>query len=240
MTVKRTWIVGFAAAVLGIGVWSLRAQPESRADDRPGLVRCALLEYGKGKTARCFADHFLRDVRAKTNIWTATKFDRVRLGAARLFDYPFAVISGEGAFEFSPAERDNLRAYLTAGGFLVASPGCSSLAWQESFKKELTKVFPQKSLEPIPFADDEGKPTPIFNTLYRIDSLKTRRKGIEASLEGLAVDGRIVLVYSTEGLNDTPRAGLDETGQECCCCGANEILNARYVNANLLVYALTR
>ncbi|MCA9307730.1 MAG: hypothetical protein KDA16_14465 [Phycisphaerales bacterium] len=26
----------------------------------------------------------------------------------------------------------------------------------------------------------------------------------------------------------------------CCCCGGNEIRNARYINANILAYALTK
>ncbi len=157
---------------------------------------------------------------------------------AGLFRFPFAIFSGEGAFELHEAERANLKRYLTSGGFLVASPGCSSMAWSESLKKTLGQIFPDQKLEPIPLVDDEGHPTPLFASLYEIRSLKTRRKGIEAHLEGLSLDGRLVLVYSTEGLNDTPRAGLDPTGQECCCCGANEIINAQALNANLLVYAL--
>jgi hypothetical protein len=46
------------------------------------------------------------------------------------------------------------------------------------------------------------------------------------------VNGKIVVVFSEEGLNDSSnRAG-------CCCCGGNEIQNAMEVNVNILAYAL--
>ena len=42
------------------------------------------------------------------------------------------------------------------------------------------------------------------------------------------------MVFTSDGLNDTGNAGAN-----CCCCGANEIRNAKQVNVNLLAYALT-
>ena len=64
--------------------------------------------------------------------------------------------------------------------------------------------------------------------------MKLKHKGEKADLEGLTIDGRVVMVYSADGLNDTANAGGN-----CCCCGGNEVLNARQVNVNLLVYAVT-
>jgi hypothetical protein len=61
--------------------------------------------------------------------------------------------------------------------------------------------------------------------------LKGSRK---AHLEGLEIDGRIALIFSPDGLNDTGKAG-----PKCCCCGGNEVQNARQVNVNLLAYTLT-
>ena len=86
-----------------IGLWAVPAGADPSApDERPGVVRCAMVTYGKdGKGARCFAPHFMKDVQAKTRIWTAEAFDLVRLDDKALFGYPFAVLSGEGAFELS-------------------------------------------------------------------------------------------------------------------------------------------
>ena len=46
--------------------------------------------------------------------------------------------------------------------------------------------------------------------------------------------GKIVLIYSQEGLNDTANAGGG-----CCCCGGNEIRNSQEINVNVFTYALT-
>ena len=55
---------------------------------------------------------------------------------------------------------------------------------------------------------------------------------IRGFLEGLALNGKTVCVYSAEGLNDTAHTS------GCCCCGGNEILNSLEVNVNIFAYAL--
>jgi hypothetical protein len=44
--------------------------------------------------------------------------------------------------------------------------------------------------------------------------------------------GKLVLIYSQDGLNDTANTS------GCCCCGGNEIANAEQVNVDILAYAL--
>ena len=51
-------------------------------------------------------------------------------------------------------------------------------------------------------------------------------------LEGIEVNGRIVMIHSKEGLNDVSNA------EGCCCCGGNEILSCIQVNVTLFTYAL--
>jgi hypothetical protein len=57
-------------------------------------------------------------------------------------------------------------------------------------------------------------------------------------LEGLEIDGKIVMVYSPEGLNDTANANKSG-GKNCCCCGGNEVKNSQQINVNIFTYALT-
>jgi hypothetical protein len=197
-------------------------------DDRPGIVRCANLIYARNKTSVCFADHFLADVQKQTNIWTDRKFTSVHVDSKELYQYPFAIMTGEGAFTLTDPQRTALRDYLTGGGFVVASAGCSSKAWKDSFAREIAAVFPDTPLAPIGFEH------PIFHTVYDIKALETKSRTVRAQLEGLTINDRVVLVYSPEGLNDT-----GNVGGNCCCCGGNEVKNARQVNANLLTYAVT-
>jgi hypothetical protein len=53
-------------------------------------------------------------------------------------------------------------------------------------------------------------------------------------LEALEIDGRVVMILSPDGLNDTGNAGPG-----CCCCGGNEVKSALKLNVNILAYALT-
>lgn len=197
-------------------------------DDRPGVVRCANLTYAANKTSVCFSDKFLEDIQTRTHITTDRKFMPVRLEDEKLYRYPFAIMTGEGPFTLTEAQRKALADYLKSGGFLVASSGCSSDEWADSFQKEIKKVFPKQAMKTIPMKH------PIFQTVFDIKELQSTKRSYTPVLQGLEIDGRIVMVYSKDGLNDT-----GAVGGNCCCCGGNEIANARQINANLLAYALT-
>jgi hypothetical protein len=191
------------------------------------VVKCANLIYA-GKQSRCFSDNFLRVVEKETNIETAKAFEPAKLHSDTIFDYPFAVMHGEGAFSLREQERVNLRAYLLRGGFLLASAGCSSQDWNQSFRREIKRVFPEYEMKKIPMEH------PIFGMVFNIPTLRLKKSKGTAMLEGLEIDGRLVMVYSPEGLNDTGNAG-----KGCCCCGGNEIQNSEEVNTNVMAYALT-
>lgn len=234
MTTKRTFIVKtFFLVAAAAAATAVTVEPPSRKyyaanqDSRQGVTQCANLIYGHDKSSVCFSDEFLAQIQKDTKIRTNRRFCPVKLDGEELYQYPFAVMTGEGTFRLTAPQRRNLRSYVTRGGFLVASAGCSSSSWNASFRAEIHKIFPDLKLKRLPMSH------PIFRTVYDIKTLKTKRTR-SAYLEALEVDGKVVLVYSPEGLNDTSNAGPG-----CCCCGGNEILNALKVNANLLAYALT-
>jgi len=194
---------------------------------QPGVVNCAILTYGSGKTSRCFSSEFLSQAARETHIKTNPRFVSTALESSDLFQCPFAIMTGEGRFELNDAQRLNLRNYLENGGFIIASAGCSNEEWQGSFRREIEKLFadsPLKTLDPS---------HAVFHTVYDIQELRLKGSR-KAHLEGLEIDGRIALIFSPDGLNDTGKAG-----PKCCCCGGNEVQNARQVNVNLLAYTLT-
>jgi len=194
-----------------------------------GRVKVANLIYGGGKTGVCFADGFLDSVGRRTPINVQRTFERVELADETLFDHPFAIMTGEGDFTLSEDEQAQLKTYLQRGGFLLASAGCSNAAWADSFRAVITGLFGDDALQPL---DNDH---PLFDQLYEIDRLAMKRPTGHERLWGLTLDGRLAMVFSPEGLNDTGNAG-----KGCCCCGGNEVRNARQINANILLYALTR
>jgi len=231
--------VAILSAVLAVG-WGLgagdgapaesaaRTTPAADSRARPAgegdAIQCANLIYAGTRSSVCFSDSFLAAAARDSTINTARKFKPVKLAGEELFRYPFAIMTGEGSFSLLESERTHLRRYLERGGFLLASAGCSSRQWDASFRREMRTIFPERALETIP-RDHE-----LFRTIYTIRSLKTH--GPEAELAGLTLGGKVVLVYTKDGLNDTG------TMHGCCCCGGNEIANAQKVNANILAYAL--
>ena len=216
-----------AAALVIAALLMLPGHRLSAGDVTPGMVRCANLIYGKAKTSKCFSAEFLKQIAHETHILTEARFAPVKLESGELYQFPFAIMTGEDKFVLTAAQRENMRNYLTSGGFIVASAGCSDPDWTKSFRKEIAQVFPDVPLVKIDITH------PLFHTVYEIHQLDCKGSH-KAVLEGLEIDGKIVLIFSSDGLNDTGKAGGN-----CCCCGGNEILNARQVNVNLLAYTLT-
>jgi len=188
------------------------------------LLQCGNLIYAGNKTSVCFADSFLKMIAQKTCLRVNPKFCPVRLESEALFDFPFCVMSGNDQFTLSEKERTQLRKYLGQGGFLLVSPGCSDEKWDKAFRRELQICFPENPLVNIPMTH------PIFSIVTPVTKL-TDNHGKAAVLQGLEMNGRLVLVYSKEGLNDVANA------EGCCCCGGSEIKNAAVVSANIFTYA---
>jgi hypothetical protein len=188
-------------------------------------IQCNNLVYASGQTSVCFADKFLSTAAQKAGLRITPAFTAAKLDTEAIFDSPFTVISGEGTFRFSEKERENLRRYLLCGGFLLASPGCSDSAWDTAFRNQLKALIPEAQLTKLPMTH------PVFSTVFKIPSLSLKRGGTTL-VEGLEINGRLVMIYSTEGLNDAHNA------KGCCCCGGNQIRESEQVNVNILCYSL--
>ncbi|MEZ6128098.1 MAG: DUF4159 domain-containing protein [Planctomycetaceae bacterium] len=199
--------------------------PGQVGGEADSVVQVANLIYAGVKSSQCFSDHFLAAAERDSSISTSRRFHAVKLSSDEIFNFPMVIMTGEGEFTLTDSERENLRQYLNRGGFLLSSAGCSSKEWNRSFRRELAAMFPDNSTTPV------GYDHPVFNTVHRIESLKAKH-GTPRPLEGITLDGRLCMIYSEDGLNDTAHA------QGCCCCGGNEITNCIDVNVNILAYAL--
>jgi hypothetical protein len=199
--------------------------PKQVGGEPDGIVQVANLVYAGIKSSKCFADHFLVAAEKESAISTSRRFHAVKLSAEELFDFPLVIMTGEGDFTLPDAERENLRRYVERGGFLLASAGCSSTPWNRAFRREMAAIFAERKLEPISMEH------PIFHTVHEIKRLRAKH-GKPHPLEGISFEGRIGVLYSQDGLNDTAHT------QGCCCCGGNELTNAEKINVNILAYAL--
>lgn len=193
---------------------------------KEGAVECGNLIYAGTRTSKCFSDEFLTTVQQKTSISTERRFKAVKLADEELFKIPFVIMTGDGDFNLTAKERENLKRYLQNGGFLLSSASCSNQPWSTAFEREIRSIFGNDALKDIP-ADHE-----IFRTIFTVKDMKLSHSGPTPVLRGITHNGKIVVVFSAEGLNDSSHA------ESCCCCGGNEIQNAMEINANILAYAL--
>jgi hypothetical protein len=201
-------------------------EPKQAGGEPEGIVQVANLVYAGTKSSRCFSDHFLIKAAKETEISTSRRFHAVKLAGEQIYEFPLLIMTGEGDFRLSDLERESLRRYTERGGLLLASAGCSSTEWDRAFRREMAVVFPEHPLEPI--AMDH----PIFHTVYDIGQLGSKHSTAQP-LVGVSLGGRMGVVYSPDGLNDTGHT------EGCCCCGGNELRNAILINVNILAYALT-
>lgn len=208
--------------IIGLILWCAA----TTAQGKEGVIQCANLIYGGTHTSRCFSAEFLSAVQQNTAIRTERRFKSIKLAGNDLFRYPFAVITGEADFHFTQQERENLKKYITNGGFLLASAGCSSAKFDRAFKREMKRIFGNDCFKDLPMNH------PVFSTVNDIQRLELKKVSSAPKLVGLEINGKIAVIYSHHGLNDTAHA------DGCCCCGGNEILNAIEVNTNILVYAV--
>ena len=198
-------------------------------DDREGLVRVARLVYSARPGDICFASGFLGVVSRATDIAIDRRFHDLSLDSPDISEFPFVIMTGSGRFTLNEKQEESFRRHLETGGFILASAACSDHGWAVSFEAMLKRVFPEGELQPIAPGHE------LLNILHRVDRIELRRTTQTPAIYGMTIKGRLALVYSPMGLNDSSNAGPG-----CCCCGGNEIRNADLINANILAWALTR
>lgn len=126
----------------------------------------------------------------KTNI--AAEPDYVSPESSELFNYPFIHMTGHGNVVFSEQEVNNLKQYLTKGGFLHID---DNYGMDKFVRREISKVFPNQKFIELPFSH------PIFNQKFKFD------KGLPKVHEhdnkppqafGLFHNSKLVVLYTYE------------------------------------------
>ncbi len=128
------------------------------------------------------------------NIGTAIneKPGTAEVGNTSIFQYPFLHMTGHGNVFFSQEEAENLRVYLTSGGFLHID---DNYGMEPYLRKELAKVFPDRALEEL--AADH----PIFSQEFKFpDGLPKihEHDGKRPQALGIFHENRLVLLFTFE------------------------------------------
>ncbi|MEX2611509.1 MAG: DUF4159 domain-containing protein [Gemmatimonadota bacterium] len=136
--------------------------------------------------------NLLAAIAARTGMPVAREPARVRLTDPDLWSHPLLYLTGHGNIRLSQEEVALLRRYLLSGGFLHAD---DNYGLDESFRRELRRVFPDQELVEIP-ADH-----PVFHAFYDLpDGLPKvhLHEGRAPQALGIFREGRLVVFYSFE------------------------------------------
>jgi len=129
---------------------------------------------------------------------------------------------------------ENLRRYLTYGGFVLAddNEGREGSAFDRSLRRELARVLPQNPLQPVP------QKHVVYKSFYMLD-VPAGRVLARPQLEASFIGSRAAVMYSSNDLGGA--WSRDETGTwqyEVVPGGEHQREMAFRMGINLCMYAL--
>ena len=161
----------------------------------------------------------------------------------QLLDHTVAFIHGRREFRWNDKQRQALAAYLRRGGFLFGDSICAHPQFADALRREIKAALPEAEFVRLPESH------PLFTSQYRgydlptvtlrdpqaragDDPLTARQVQIKPLLEGVQLNGRLVVVFSPYDLSCAMEnaASLD-------CKGYLRNDAARLV-VNIVMYAL--
>jgi Domain of unknown function (DUF4159) len=225
---RRTLLAGAVGGALSPR--ALAFGPSTRVD-------ICELDLGPGTLSRPNAwQRLLYEVDQTTSVQCEDRSVRLRPEDPALFEHPFSVLIGNGAFAMpSDAGLEQVSRYLSYGGFLVIddSTAAENGPFDASVRELVDRLFPTRPLGPLP--SDHSVFRSFFllrRPLGRVDRFPF--------LEGVTSDNLTPLVYMRNDLSgalDRGSNGLE--ANPCVPDGERQRQEAIKLGINLVLYALT-
>lgn len=189
--------------------------------------RMARLKYGGGGdwySSRTALTNLIKYCNEEINTNFYSEEAIVETGSSEIFNYPYIFATGHGNIIFSDDEAQNLRKYLTSGGFLHL---CDNYGMNAYVRIAMKKVFPELDFVELPFNHPIfQKPFSFPNGLPKIHE----HDGKRPQAFGIIYKGKLVCLYDYEcdlgnGWEDLGTYGSDkvETHEKALKMGANII-----------------
>jgi hypothetical protein len=218
------------------------AQPRDKVE-RGWLYVARLKHIGGCNSAPRALVNLVETANRQLKIRAKAREEPLDLMSDALFDYHLVFMNGRNRFQFTEAERAQLKTYLEHGGMLFADSICTSTAFTQSFRREMEAIFPDRRLERIPAND------PLWTTRYGGFDLKTvirrdpqpsgeggrlelARRKVPPELEGIKIDDRWAVVFSQYDIS----CALEK--HETLECRGYTREDAARIALNVLLYSL--
>jgi hypothetical protein len=175
------------------------------------------------------------ELQRRTSVESILEARAFPLESPRLFDLPFLYLSSDRELPpLSLTQVENLRRYLTFGGFLFAdaNDGSDGSGFDASFRREMARVLPQNVPRPLPATHV------VFKSFFLLDTAPGRLLNV-AQLQTWSVGKRAAVIYSQ---NDVMGAlARDESGNfefEVSPGGERQREYATRLAINIAMYSL--
>ncbi len=136
------------------------------------------------------------ELQRRTSVEVVTDARAIALDSPKLFEHPFLYLGGEGELPALRGEEvENLRRYLTFGGFLLAdaNDGSDGNGFDKGFRREIARVLPKSPLTPVPLSHV------VFKSFFLLDSAPGRLL-LKPQLESCNVGKRAAVIYTQNDL----------------------------------------
>jgi hypothetical protein len=161
----------------------------------PGAFSITRIQYGGG--GDWYSDpsslpNLLEFVSANTNIVVNPQENRAEIGDDIFYASSYLYLTGHGNIRFNDEEVNQLRDHLLGGAFLHAD---DNYGMDESFRREMKKVFPEKDWVELPPTHD------VFHILFDFpNGLPKVHKHDENRPQALALfdEEKLIVLYTYE------------------------------------------
>lgn len=137
----------------------------------------------------------------------------IDMGSSELIEKapPFIYFFGSRDFTLTPAEVENIRRYLIAGGCIWGDSGLagSRSRFDIAFRREMKRV--------IPDADKQFEVLPANHPIFGGDKAFFQMKGVPAGMnfrqepiEAIKIDGEIAVIYTLNNYTDIMRVAFKD------------------------------
>jgi hypothetical protein len=235
---RRTFIQLLARSLLGAAALPRFAEASHPTDKRHLQFVFAQVRYRGGDWTPhpLSVTPLMEELMARTSVEAASARHEVTLTDRDLFNYPFLYLAGKYEFDpFSAEETDNLRRFLTYGGFLLIDDalGQQGYGFDKAVRREMQRVFPQNEFRRLPSGHAALR---SYYLLRRIGGVRI----VSPTLDGITVGNSMPVIYCHNNLGGAWER--DQTGRWTNACtpgGEAQRRDAFHLGINLILYAMT-
>jgi hypothetical protein len=216
-------------ALAAVAAASLGAVFAADRGDKQSTFFVGRLQFGLNEGGDCGdVGHDLIRLVSRASSIHVQEERKLKLADEGLFETPFLFMNGHNDFVLSDPELENLRLYLSRGGFVFASGCCTNPEFPAAWRREMSRIFPGEAVRAIPYDHL------LYRSFYKMDRIRSANGNRDVHLEGLVHQGDLVAVLGEDGL--------------CCSFSMNNSCNrgrgvvpddAKKIALNIAVYALT-